>query len=129
MTRPSRSSSSTPTAWRECVAADFDQSKTHLYRQLEAAKIEASISPIGEIGTIPERQLRELVPVPEFDRKAAWELALESAPGGKMTAEHVAEVVAQTGVISGSRAAPKKAAKPARKAPDPPLIYSEFGIK
>jgi len=30
-------------SWRECVTAEFGQSKTHLYRQLEAAQIESRI--------------------------------------------------------------------------------------
>lgn len=46
--------------WRDCVEAEFQQSKSYLYRQLEAGRIEREISPIGEIGRIPEGQLRGL---------------------------------------------------------------------
>lgn len=51
------------TSWRHCVAAEFEQSQTHLYRVLNAGQIEAQVSPMGEIGKVPERQLRELAPL------------------------------------------------------------------
>jgi hypothetical protein len=35
-------------SWRHCVVAEFDQSKTNLYRQLEAAKVDREISLKGK---------------------------------------------------------------------------------
>ena len=52
-------------SWWVCVVAEFGQSQAYLYRQLEAGRIEARISPIGEIGVIPESHLRPLVALPE----------------------------------------------------------------
>lgn len=80
-------------SWRACVLAEFDQSQSHLYRQLEAARVEAEVSPNGEIGSIPEAQLRPLAALPEGDRKGAWDEAVATAPGGKVTAAHVESVV------------------------------------
>jgi hypothetical protein len=80
-------------SWRACVLAEFDQSQSHLYRQLEAARVEAEVSPNGEIGSIPEAQLRPLAALPEGERKGAWDEAVATAPNGKVTAAHVESVV------------------------------------
>jgi phage N-6-adenine-methyltransferase len=81
-------------SWRECVSDEFEQSQAHLYRQLTAAKIEREISPIGEIGQIPESQLRPLTKLatPE-QRKEAWETAVKVAPDHKPTAAVVDAIV------------------------------------
>lgn len=78
-------------SWRECVAAEFDASATHLYRQLQAAEIERRISPIGEIGVIPEAQLRPLAALPPAAQPAVWQHARQAAfdLGGRLTARHV----------------------------------------
>ena len=79
-------------SWRACVVVEFEQSKTHLYRQLQAAEIERTVSPMGEIGQIPERQLRPLAALPPAERPKAWALARESS-GGKPTAKDVQAAV------------------------------------
>jgi hypothetical protein len=65
-------------SWRECATAEFGQSQAYLYRQLRAAEIERELSPMGELGAIPERQLRPLAALdtPEL-RREAWERAAE----------------------------------------------------
>jgi len=60
---------------------------------LEAAKAERAISPLGEKGQIPERQLRPLTQLEPDQQVEAWEEAVETAPNGKVTAAHVARVV------------------------------------
>lgn len=106
-------------SWRECVTAEFGQSKTHLYRQLEAARIEErilqasvdagekSFSPIGEksegpeeevpFPEIPESHLRPLAAVPPEDQPTVYRLAKETAPNGIMTAAHVGKTVRELG--------------------------------
>lgn len=79
--------------WRECVIAEFSQSQTHLYRQLQAAQIERDISPIGETMEISESQLRPLAAVYPENRAGVWQQAIDTAPNGKMTAAHVEKVV------------------------------------
>lgn len=79
-------------SWRECVVNEFDASKTHLYRELEAAKIESRISPMGEIGALPERQLRPLAALTPMEQPIAWQEANERSDG-KPTARVVEQVV------------------------------------
>jgi hypothetical protein len=79
-------------SWRECVVNEFDASKTHLYRELEAAKIESRISPIGEIGAIPEGRLRPLAQLTPMEQPIAWQEANERSDG-KPTARVVEQVV------------------------------------
>jgi|SRR6476646_1360410 len=88
-------------SWRECVVAEFDQSQSYLYRQLQAALIETEISPIGEIGTMPESHARELAKAPEGERAEVYEEAVETAPDGKLTAAHIA-AAAQEHVAKGT---------------------------
>lgn len=85
-------------SWRECVTTEFGQVERTLYKQLEAAKLEREICPFGQIGEIPEGQLRPLQAVrsePEQVR-AAWNRAEEIAEevnDGKITAAIVTEAV------------------------------------
>ena len=79
--------------WRECVVGEFGQSQAYLYRQLEAAQTERNISPIGEIGKIPESQLRPLASLEPAQQREVWAQSVETAPEGKPTAAHVQAVV------------------------------------
>lgn len=123
-------------SWRECVTAEFGQSKTHLYRQLEAARIEQRIneeenSPMGEKSEstmgekepadedvpfptpepIPERVLRPLSAIPPEDQPTVYQLAKETAPDGRLTAAHVEKTVRE---VKGEK--PKKGS---RERPEP----------
>jgi len=80
-------------SWRACAVTEFGQSQRHLYRQLEAAQIERRICPMGQIGTVPERQLRELAALPEEQQAAAYQRVVETAPEGRITTAHVAQTV------------------------------------
>lgn len=81
-------------SWRECVVAEFEQTQTHLYRQLTAAEIERRISPIGEIGTIPESQLRPMAALTPMEQPIAWQEANERS-NGKPTARVIEAVVTE----------------------------------
>lgn len=76
-----------------CMAAEFAQGQAALYRQLQAARIEARVSSVLEIGAIPARQLIPLDRLPEEERADAWAEAVATAPSGKLTGAHVAAVV------------------------------------
>lgn len=90
-------------SWRACVQAEFGQSRSQLYRELDAARTERvlladlAISPMGET-PIPERQLRPLASIadrtPDLARDI-WREITETAPNGTVTAAHVARVVEQ----------------------------------
>jgi len=83
-------------SWRECVTGEFKQSENYLYRQLEVAQVEKNILPMGKTSDqIPERQLRPLVSLrdnPAVQREA-WQMAVSTAPDGKITAAHVSKIV------------------------------------
>ena len=74
-------------SWRECVTKEFDASKSNLYRQLEAAKIERDIE--IPIGSEPVSHLAPLAKIPPAERAEAWQEAVNSAPNGEVTAAHV----------------------------------------
>lgn len=79
-------------SWRECASTEFDQSENYLYRELEAAKVESRILPMGKIGTIPERQLRPLTALTPMEQPIAWQEANDRSEG-KPTSRVVEEVV------------------------------------
>ena len=74
-------------SWRECATTEFHQSQAYLYRQLQAAQVESEISPIGEIGKIPESQLRPLATLPSVKRPEAWNMAVKDAGDNPVTAK------------------------------------------
>jgi len=90
-------------SWRECVTAEFAQSKSRLYQELEAAQIEQRISTNGGIGSIPERQLRPLAALTPMEQPIAWQEAQERS-GGKPTARVVEEVVREMRADSPAKA-------------------------
>jgi hypothetical protein len=74
--------------------AKWGMSHRHANRLIEASEVMASLGPTGPILTPPEneRQLRELADVVPEARLAAWAVAVETAPGGKVTSNHMAVV-------------------------------------
>lgn len=79
------------TSWRQCVLCEFEQHQSQLYRLLSAGLIEREISPVGEMGVIPERQLRELAALDDPAlRNAAWQAAQSQE---KVTAQIVKQAV------------------------------------
>jgi hypothetical protein len=47
-------------SWREYITMNFEPTQSHLYRPLDAGRIEQSVSPTGEVDRIPDRHLRPL---------------------------------------------------------------------
>ncbi|GIK40238.1 MAG: hypothetical protein BroJett011_40710 [Chloroflexota bacterium] len=84
-------------SWRECVMQEFDFQSSHVYRLLDFAKIQRVLSPIGENGyPLPaaESVARPLAALPDPEQqREAWQQAVDTAPGGKVTAKHVENVV------------------------------------
>ncbi len=77
-------------SWRACVTAEFTGSESQLYRELAAAQVELTVSPFGEIGTLPETHARELVKLPPELQKLVYEVAGE---GGTITAASLRQLV------------------------------------
>src|SRR5437868_5821701 len=69
---------------RSCLVAEFGQSMSGLYRQLQAARIEARVSSALELGSIPARHLIPLDRLPEGQQPAAWAEIVATAPTGKV---------------------------------------------
>lgn len=65
--------------------------KRNAYRLLSAAEVERNISPIGENGKLAESVLRPLAKLSPDEQRAAYTVAVKTAPG-KLTASHVAKV-------------------------------------
>jgi hypothetical protein len=78
-------------SWRACVTAEFGQSQTELYRQLQAARIERVVSPNGKPGEIPASHLLPLSDLPKASQATVWE-RVQVTPG-KVTARKVEATV------------------------------------
>ena len=77
------------------MVGEFGRSQSQLYRELKAGKIERRISPMGEIGLIPERQLRYIGQIPPERWSSAWSEVIVTAPPKGITTSHVAKTVAK----------------------------------
>lgn len=83
-------------SWSEhlrMLAQRFGFSENMAWRELMAAKNEKLLDH-GQVGQIPERQLRPLTQLetPEQKREV-WQRANETAPNGKITSTHIEKVV------------------------------------
>lgn len=76
--------------------AEFDMTRAHAYRLIAATKITDRIGERHPGGDMPtnEKQVRPLAALPADEQADAWQEAVETAPTSKITAEHVAGVVA-----------------------------------
>lgn len=86
------------TNWSECVRAiadEFGFSENYIWRLHIANQIESNLLAPGQVGTIPEKQLRPLASLEPEQRREVWALAVQTAPDGKVTASHVERVVQQ----------------------------------
>ena len=71
----------------------WDFARAHAYRLIESAKVIETVSPIGDKIPRTESQARPLTRLSPDQQKEAWQRAVETAPGGKVTAGHVQSVV------------------------------------
>jgi hypothetical protein len=84
-------------SWRDCVVTEFEQSQRHLYRLLDAAKVERNLSQVFDnqqndcpIGQMPEGVLRPLSKLKPDQQREAWKAATAVQP--QPTAAFVAKV-------------------------------------
>lgn len=93
--------------WTECVHAiseEFNLSESYIWKLQAANKVEKLLD-YSPVGTIPETQLRPLTHLEPEQQREAWQLAIESAPGGKITA---AVVLAAARVINREKQAERR---------------------
>lgn len=88
-------------------------SRIHAFRMIEAAATCELLLPMGNIPT-SERQARPLTRLAPEQQAKVWEMAVETAPNGKVTARHVQSVVRK---IIGSKPKEKGGDPVARVAP------------
>jgi DNA modification methylase len=69
-------------------------SRIHAHRLIEASSVAENLLPVGNIPT-SERQARPLASLDPDEQREAWTRAVETAPNGKPTGEHVQTVVAE----------------------------------
>ncbi len=67
-------------------------SRPRAYQLIESAKVKEILSTVVDT-PIPERQSRPLSGLSPFQKKKAWDRAVETAPEGKVTAKHVENTV------------------------------------
>lgn len=77
-------------SWTECLNKEFDESRRHLYRLMNAEEVRRDLGPIGH--SVPESQLREFVDVPSEQRVEVYKEAKATALEGKVTAKHIRAV-------------------------------------
>ncbi len=76
----------------EYCRAKWGMSRIHAHRMIEAAEVQKDVLPIGNIPS--ESVARPLVTIKTPERRAeVYQEAVSTAPGGKVTARHVKDVV------------------------------------
>lgn len=93
--RDSRLYRDTHGTFEEYCREKWGVSRVHAFRVIEAASVAENLLPIGNILPTTESQARPLTRLSPADQVAAWQVAVETAPNGKVTAAHVEEVVRQ----------------------------------
>jgi hypothetical protein len=71
----------------------WDFGKAYAYRLIGAATVVNNVSPKGDKIPATETQCRPLTKLDPEQQVKAWEMAVETAPDGKVTANHVARIV------------------------------------
>lgn len=67
--------------------------RAYAYRLIGAAEVVTNLSPIGDILPTTETQARPLSSLPPEVQPLVWQVAVDTAPDGKVTARHVEETV------------------------------------
>lgn len=78
--------------WEKCCKGEFDWSRSYAHRQLEAARVEQRLLPIGNTGRLPESHTRELARLPEDEQAPAYDEAV-ALHGEDLSAKHVRAIV------------------------------------
>lgn len=85
--------------WTACLSALAEKhgfTERRLWQLHQANEIQARVTEkISVDRMIPDSHLRPLTRLEPADQVAAWQMAVETAPNGKVTAAHVEEVVRQ----------------------------------
>ena len=64
-------------------------SRQRAHQLIKAVEVADSLSTMVDVSTLNERQVRALVPLPPEERRVVYDLVKATAPGGKVTANHL----------------------------------------
>jgi hypothetical protein len=78
--------------FEEYCAEKWHIGHSSAYRMIEAAEIRDNLSPIGDKLPENESQARALNGLEPDQQRQVWAKAVDTAPGGKVTAQHIKEV-------------------------------------
>lgn len=74
--------------------AEWDISRPRAYQLIDAAEIKNNLSTIVDTVPTTESQARPLARLEPDKQREVWQMAVETAPEGKVTAAHVSKVAA-----------------------------------
>ena len=107
----------------------WDMSRFYAHRLISASEVASNLLPIGNMPT-NESQVRPLTKLatPE-EQQAAWQQAVASAPGGKVTGAHVAAVVDEMKPRTSppSPLSASSEGEPEAHAGEPPVVEAPSG--
>lgn len=91
----------------------WEMKRAHAYRAIAAAEVVENVSNWRHELPLPanESQARPLTRLPADEQPEVWERVVDTAPGGKVTAAHVEEVVAEL-LVSNSETSRQKESPP-----------------
>lgn len=72
----------------------WEMSRPRAYQLMDAAEVARNLSTIVDNPPVAESQIRPLSPLTPEQQRDAWQLAIDTAPDGNVTAKHVEEAVA-----------------------------------
>lgn len=78
--------------FEEYCAQTWNIGHSSAYRMIEAAEVKENLSPIGDKFPDNESQARALTGLAPDQQRQVWAKAVETAPNGKVTAQHIKEV-------------------------------------
>lgn len=70
----------------------WQMDRSYAYRVIEASEVRSNLSPIGNKLPETESQARELKGLEPDQQRQVWQKAVETAPNGKVTAQHIKDV-------------------------------------
>ena len=88
----------------------WDLGSPYAYRLMDASAVVEHLLPIGSTLPVNEAQARPLTSLPPEQQREVWQVAVDTAPAGKVTAKHVQETVKRvkaTGTTSSNTTTPK----------------------
>lgn len=83
------------TTFEDYCRQRWGMSRIHAFRLIEAAHVTENLLPIGNKLPATESQARPLTRLEPEQQREAWQIVVDTAPGGKVTAAHVQAVVTE----------------------------------